>query len=135
MLGLAALLVVGGHSRAEAPRVYAALQSLQAGLWEFRSRNDPAMNRTLCMADFRELLQFRHTGQKCEAFPIANTAKQAIVHYDCAKAGHGQTEIRVETPRLVQLQSQGVSGRSPFSFALEGRRIGQCEQMKSVRSR
>jgi hypothetical protein len=34
----------------------------------------------------------------------------------------------VETPRLVQIQSQGVADSAPFSFTIEARRTGDCHR-------
>jgi hypothetical protein len=49
------------------------------------------------------------------------------VTYDCAQAGQGRTALRVETARLVQIDSQGVSGGTPFAMTLEARRVGACK--------
>jgi hypothetical protein len=38
----------------------------------------------------------------------------------------GHSTIRVETPRLVRIESQGVDGGMPFEFRAEARRIGPC---------
>ncbi len=40
--------------------------------------------------------------------------------------GSGRTTIRVETPRLVQIETQGIADQSPFAFSAEARRIGTC---------
>jgi hypothetical protein len=48
------------------------------------------------------------------------------VHYTCPGAGHGRTTVRVETPRLVQIESQGMARNEPFAIRLEGRRTGNC---------
>ncbi len=132
---MSAVVAMSSHSQAQAPQVYAALQSLQTGLWEFRSRNEPALNRSICLSDASAMLQLRHFGQNCQRFIISNTNAQTTVQYSCTKADHGQTSVRVETPRLVQLESQGVAGRAPFAFSMEGRRIGQCGQPTAVRRR
>ena len=42
------------------------------------------------------------------------------------RGGYGLTRIRYETPRLIQLDSQGVANGLPFAFAAEGRRVGNC---------
>jgi hypothetical protein len=123
---VAAALLGATHGRAEAPSVLTALQGLQPGQWEIRSVQDSAANRSVCLTDPRVLLQLRHFGQVCSRFVIANELRISTVHYSCAAAGNGQTTIRVETPRLIQVQSQGLVNRSPFSFSAEGRRVGDC---------
>ncbi len=127
-LGLVAAMAslsvpVTGQDPVRAPT---ALSSLQLGQWEIRSRVDPSVNRTVCLGDPRALIQLRHSGAQCKRYVISNDPRATTVHYSCAAGGHGQTTIRVETPRLIQLESQGVANRAPFSFTAEGRRIGTC---------
>jgi hypothetical protein len=114
---------VTGQDPVRAPM---ALTSLQLGQWEIRSRTDPTVNRSVCLGDPRALIQLRHTGATCKKYVISNDPRATTVHYSCPAGGHGQTTIRVETPRLIQLESQGVANRAPFSFTAEGRRIGNC---------
>lgn len=132
---VAAALLGAGHGRAEAPSVLNALQGLQLGQWEIRSAEDSAANRSVCLTDPRVLLQLRHFGQTCSRFVITNDARISTVHYSCAAAGSGQTTIRVETPRLIQVQSQGLINRAPFSFSAEGRRVGDCSGSTVQRQR
>jgi hypothetical protein len=122
----AAIGLLSAHGRAEAPQLSTALKSMQLGLWEIRSRDDASLNRSVCLSDPLTILQLRHYGMSCSRFVIADTVRATTVHYSCSKAGNGQTTIRVETPRLVQIQSQGIVDRSPFAFAAEGRRVGGC---------
>jgi len=103
-----------------------ALTMIQPGQWEFRSQDDAAANKSFCVIDARALLQMRHKGLQCSRYVIASGAKEATVHYSCPNAGNGRTTVRVETPRLVQVQSQGIAGNAPFSFSAEGRRTGAC---------
>jgi hypothetical protein len=125
--GVAALILFGSaHSQAQAPVSLNAFQALQPGLWEFKSAQDSTANRSICLRDVKAMLQLKHFGQACTQFVITNEAKIATVHYQCNATSHGQTNVRVETPRLVQLQSQGLVNRAPFSFSAEGRRIGDC---------
>jgi hypothetical protein len=49
-----------------------------------------------------------------------------VVSYQCIGAGKGRTDIRVETPRLVQIDAQGIADGAPFALSLEGRRTGDC---------
>lgn len=114
------------HGRAQAPAELAVFETLQPGLWEFKSTQDSAANRSVCLRDTKAMLQLKHFAQACSQFVIANSARAATVHYQCDTAGHGQTSVRAETPRLVQLQSQGLNNRAPFSFSAEGRRLGDC---------
>lgn len=104
-----------------------ALQSLQSGEWELRSRDPSVAAIRLCATDMRQLLQPRHAGQSCPHVVVEDAAKRAVVTYECAGSGQGRTSLRVETARLVQIDSQGVSGGLPFAFVAEGRRVGDCK--------
>ncbi len=117
-----------GHAAPEAP--LAALGAIEPGYWELRSRGDQSENRSICVSDPAALLNLQHEGAPCSRFVIYNAQRMATVQYSCASAGNGQTTIRVETPRLVQIESQGVRNREPFSVQLEGRRLGLCGAAK-----
>jgi hypothetical protein len=113
----------------------AALSTLQPGMWEFKSRDDSAANRSICVSDPRAMLQLRHGAAQCSRFVIQNDQRVATVHYSCPNAGHGQTTLRVETPRLVQVESQGIANKAPFAFTAEGRRVGACAVGEKVSQR
>lgn len=103
-----------------------ALALIEPGEWQLRSRVDPDENRSICVGDPRILLQVRHGRIACTRFVIANEARETTVHYGCAGAGNGRTTLRVETPRLIQIESQGVADNEPFALQFEGRRVGAC---------
>ncbi len=109
-----------------APQPLAALSAIQPGQWSIRAKDGGARSRSICLGDPRQLLQPRHSGAVCSRFVIANDANQTIVHYTCPGAGHGRTIVRVETGRLIQIDSQGIADNAPFAFQLEGRRTGEC---------
>lgn len=124
---LAGALVTGanGTGIAHAPPL-AALQKLEMGEWELRMRGEDAATRRICLSDPRQLLQIRHGRNKCKRFVVSEAPNALVVTYDCAGAGSGRTDLRVETSRLVQIRSQGVADSAPFAFAMEGRRTGAC---------
>jgi hypothetical protein len=119
-----AALAAPAFSQPAAAPTLTALQSVEAGQWQLRAVG--GQTRSICLSDPRALLQLQHIGATCSRFVIANDAKQSTVHYTCPGAGHGRTTVRVETPRLVQIDSQGVAQNEPFSMVWEGRRVGQC---------
>lgn len=104
-----------------------ALSLVQPGQWEIRSRDNPDVNRSFCMADARVLLQLRHPNNVCTRYVISDDQREATVQYSCAASGNGRTTIRVETPRLVQIDTQGIADQSPFAFSAEARRTGECK--------
>lgn len=104
----------------------AALNAIQPGQWALRARSGTGPIKTLCLGDVRQLLQIRHSGAACTRFVIGNDPSQAVVTYSCPGMGNGRTSVRVETPRLIQIDSQGIAANEPFELALEGRRVGEC---------
>jgi hypothetical protein len=104
-----------------------ALTSLERGEWELKERGSAKVTQRLCIGDPGQLLQPHHPNLQCKRFVLRNSANNVAITYDCAQAGQGRTALRVETARLVQIDSQGVSDGAPFALLLEGRRIGACK--------
>ena len=111
------------------PMTFTALQPLESGMWQLDSPGRPA--QFLCVTDPTVLFQIVHAGRACSRFVIANEATRATVHYSCNAAGWGRTTIRVETARLVQIQTQGIKQNRPFEFKVEARRVGGCQAAAS----
>lgn len=106
----------------------AALSGVERGQWELRDR-DAGRNaepRRICVNDPSQLLQLKHEKTACRRFVVADVQNRATVTYQCNGSGNGRTDVRVETPRLVQIESQGVADGAPFSLSVEGRRTGDC---------
>lgn len=102
-----------------------ALDSVQRGQFILRPVGGGAA-RSLCVSDPRTLLQLRHSGAQCSRFVIEDTPQTTTIHYTCPGAGHGRTTIKVETPRLLKLDTQGIADNAPFAFEYELRRTGAC---------
>ena len=109
---------------AQAPEL-AMLDGLRDGAWEIHVWGEEARQR-ICVRNGRELIQIRHRNRGCSRYVVDDQPNQVTVHYACPGSGYGQTTIRKESPQLVQINSQGVEGRSPFSFTAEARRVGPC---------
>jgi len=120
----ATVLVAVMPAAAQAPGL-ALLDGLEKGAWELRYR-DGTPARRLCLRTGRELVQLRHAGPTCGRYVVEDGLNQVTVQYTCKGDGYGRTRIRKETPTLVQLDSQGVVGGSPFAFSAEARRVGGC---------
>ena len=105
-----------------APRELAALER---GQWVLKDR-DTGVERRICLGDSRQLLRLGHPKAQCARFVVTDAARQVSVTMDCAAAGNERTDIRIETGRLFQLQSQGIADGAPFSMKMEGRRVGAC---------
>ena len=119
------MLVSTGAGPVAAPPM-AGLNKLETGEWELRERGDSREPRRMCVSDPRQLLQVRHARHSCRDFLVTDEPNMVVVTYDCAGAGGGRTDLRIETSRLVQIQSQGIADGAPFAFAMEGRRTGIC---------
>lgn len=120
---LAGLAFVGWTAAANSGPL-AALRLIERGEWQLRTAD--GATRSICLADPEMLLQLRHPGSSCERFVVENSAKAARITYRCPGLGNGDTRIRVETPRLIRLETQGISKGAPFTEAYEGRRTGAC---------
>jgi hypothetical protein len=123
----AALVAIStlSSAAADAP-VPTALAALQSGQWQLRSLDAGVPPKTICLGDPRVLLQLKHDRATCSRTVITNNATQTVVLYSCNRRGNGRTSIRVETPRVVQIESQGIADKAPFDVAYEGRRVGNC---------
>lgn len=129
---LASILWTGAPAAANTrPAPVRALQTVEPGEWLLRERGSQSGGDRLCVSDLSSLLQPRHPAEACERFVVDNQADRATVTYQCRRSGHGRTDIRVETPRLVQIRSQGVAAGEPFELDLEARRIGACNALAS----
>jgi hypothetical protein len=101
------------------------LAQIEPGRWQLREV-DSKTERTVCISDPRILIQLHHGSAQCSRFVIDNQADLGTVHYTCSGAGHGRTTLSVETPRLVQIQTQGLANGLPFESQIEARRLGGC---------
>ncbi|RDE05757.1 DUF3617 domain-containing protein [Sphingomonas aracearum] len=120
-LGTLALALAG--VTAAAPRM-AALAGIERGQWQLREAGGAV--QTVCVADPALLLQPAHRGAGCSRFVVEDAPASLVVHYTCPGAGHGRTELTVETSRLVHIQTSGIAAGQPFEFDYEARRTGTC---------
>ena len=121
-LTMAAMAAPAGTQRA-AP---VALASLEPGLWQLRTLGQASEPQAICVADGNALVQLQHRGTPCARLVIAHDARGATVHYTCPSNGFGQTSVKVETPRLARIDTQGIRDNAPFAYRAEARRIGEC---------
>lgn len=120
VLPLAATFPVGAQMPA-----LTMLEPLARGAWELRSRSDGSTRR-ICLRSGQEFIQLRHAQQGCEFFVIQDEPKMATVQYTCRGAGFGRTSVRSEDRHLVQIRSEGIHIREPFSIDGEARHVGRC---------
>lgn len=123
---LAGAAFAGTVAAAGAQGPLAMLDRFEPGQWELRSRDGGASTTQRCLANGRTLIQLRHAHLQCRSTVLEDSAASVTVQYVCPGNGYGHTRIRLENPRLAQLETQGVAGGLPFSFEAEVRRVGLC---------
>ena len=101
------------------------LAQVERGQWEVRGANGAAIG-TLCLGDPLLLAHPLHTPQPCNAEIQAADGHVVTVGFVCPGMGRGRTLLRVETPRLVQIDTQGISNGVPFALRAQARRTGAC---------
>ncbi|MFN3945470.1 MAG: DUF3617 domain-containing protein [Allosphingosinicella sp.] len=127
MIALAALLTAAAPAATQAPGGLAVLARMEPGLWTLKDRDGARPLPSICIAQDRGMLmQIQHGSAACTRLVIAQDAKSATVHYTCPGAGFGRTSLRLETPRLARIDSQGIHDGAPFAFRAEARRAGPC---------
>lgn len=123
-LGLAGLMAVAAPVFAFALPKLEAVAQLERGRWQLRDANGEA--RSICLGDPVAFVQLEHEGVAC-AHEIVSSAKGAVtVQYTCPGRGYGHSSIRVETPRLARIDTQGLVDGRPFSYRAEARKVGSC---------
>jgi len=128
LVALAAAVVITTPASTQDKAEMSALDQLQPGRWEMRELDNlrPTPPRSVCITDLAILLQFRHRDTACSRLVIASDPKGATVHYTCPAGGFGRTNLKISTPRLVRIETQGIYHKRPFNFAAELRRKGNC---------
>lgn len=120
---LALSLALIGAAPAQTPAV---LASIEPGGWQLREVGGGEA-RTLCVVDPATLLQLQHGMANCQRRLIDDGPRAATVHYTCPGAGHGRTVLKLETPRSLMLETQGIDHGEPFDLRYQVTRMGACE--------
>jgi hypothetical protein len=129
----AALLALAAPVSSQQGRV-AAVAKLQRGLWQLRDADTGAVRGApICVGNPKSLFQIEHRGMPCSHLLVSQDERSATVHYTCPAAGFGQTLLKVETPRLAQIDTQGIVDGAPFAHRLEARYVGSCRARPSGR--
>lgn len=123
LAGAAALAL---PAQARAPSVE-PLAKLEKGRWQIREVDGATEPASLCLGDPAALLRFEHrTANNCASEVVQSAAASATVQYSCEGQGFGHSQLRVETPRSVRIETQGISNGRPFSYRLQAQRVGAC---------
>ena len=123
--GGAAFAVLLSAAATAAQHDLPVLGRLETGLWELRNLDGGGRFAAICLGDRGALTQLQHRRVACERSVVAQGQDTVEVRYNCP-AAFGHTVIRVETPRLARIESQGIDNGLPFGFRAEARRVGDC---------
>jgi hypothetical protein len=118
------LLLSIGAAWPAASQAPGPLDAVERGQWELRSGGSPVA--AVCLGDPLLLAQPQHGPQPCTREIISSDARAVTVNYVCPGMGRGRTTLRVETPRLIQVDSQGLHNGAPFALRAQARRTGPC---------
>lgn len=121
--GFAILLAAQASGAVDLP-VFA---QLERGRWQLSNPAEPdeAVD-TICLGDPMLLVMLEHPRLSCTQELVGTATNGGSIHYTCPGHGFGRTSIRVETPRLVKVDTQGIANNHPFAYRLQARRIGPC---------
>ncbi|HMJ94192.1 MAG TPA: hypothetical protein VK472_08845 [Allosphingosinicella sp.] len=117
---------MAGPAYALATASLEAFGQLEPGRWQIRDLDAGVDRQSLCLGDPILLAQLEHDGPPCAREIIDSGPNGGTVRYTCRGRGFGHSTIRIETPRLVKIRTQGIKGTQPFSFRAEARRVGDC---------
>jgi hypothetical protein len=127
LCALGATALLGAAAVAQGTGALPALARLEPGLWQIRDLDSASSApERICISDPAMLMQLQHRNSSCSRQVISSEAASAKVHYTCPANGFGTTSVRVETPRLAKIDTQGIMDKIPFAFRAEVRRIGNC---------
>jgi hypothetical protein len=104
----------------------AALSKIERGRWQVRELDSAVAPVALCLGDAAQILRFAHRNASCQADVFEDGTKGVTIQYSCPGRGFGHTHVRVETPRAMMIDTQGLSNGRPFAYRLEARRVGAC---------
>jgi hypothetical protein len=134
MMQRATIMGLRGLGRAGVPGLLLALAAaapfpvldrLEPGLWQLSGSENREIAR-ICLGDPAQFVQIEHRGQACQRSLLGSADRSVTIRYTCPRTGFGRTTILVETPRLAQLDSQGLLNGAPFALHAEARKIGPC---------
>lgn len=121
-------LVFVGVAHASGRVSFPLLNRLEKGQWTLTERGQMKPMRKICLGDASVLLRPEHHGGQCSQYILNNNPVHLSIHYKCTAAGHGNTIIRHETNRVVQIETQGIVNGQPFERSIEARRVGACQR-------
>jgi hypothetical protein len=99
--------------------------NLETGKWTVRS-GDGAAERELCLRDPAQLVRLEHAGATCANESVAGDGRGVTIQYSCPGHGYGHTILKIETPRVATIETQGLVDGRPFAYRATARKVGPC---------
>ena len=100
------------------------LAALEPGKWIVKTADGP--ERAICLGDPVQLVRLAHPDGDCRLEAPASDGGAHVVQYRCPGHGYGHTRLRIETPRVASIETQGLSDGRPFSYRAVARKVGSC---------
>lgn len=96
------------------------------GLWEVDRKASGHNSQRLCLTNPAILAQWEHRRAQCRKTVISAGESRAEVSYACGGGEFGTSKIQTLTPRVLRIETQGISRGYPFGYVLHARRMGDC---------
>ena len=119
------LILGSGLAVAAAAPGLTALARVERGQWQLKEIGTNPETRTVCVRDPRILIHYGHDVAQCQHTVTINDINTTAIHYTC-QGSHGQTTVKVATPRSFNLDTQGIINGAPFEDSFEARYLGAC---------
>jgi hypothetical protein len=103
-----------------------ALTALERGRWLVHSAAQRPLARSICLGDPALLFQLEHGPTGCVQELVAADGRGGIVQYSCQGRGYGRTSVRVETSKVVTIDTQGLIDGRPFAYRATARKVSDC---------
>lgn len=122
-LGSLTVLGASAHAADQQGR-FAAQAAITPGKWTVQVRD--GATRTLCIPDALPLIQLAHPQSGCRRLMIVDRRDSATIQYSCPAAGWGRTSIRIDSPRRVEIDTQGIVQNQPYAYQASAHYTGYC---------
>ena len=105
---------------------YGLLDTAKPGRWSLHQPGESDGRRSMCVPQGRALAYVAHRSNGCRVVHARARRPQEIeLSYICPGV-QGMSRIRLESDRLVHIETQGIAGGAPFHESLEARWSGAC---------
>lgn len=122
-----ALFVLAAAAAAMAADAPKTLGGAAPGLWDLTGVQGSKVPVRECLTKLSALGRYEHRARTCTATTLSDTGQVAVINYTCGASDFGRTSIKFVTPRILKVETQGISDGLPFGYTIEARRVGECK--------